>query len=82
MITNDRRVVFDVVARVVFAETALAVKVDCVSACIVVECGARAPRDARFARARRSRVFRRSRRIAVRFNAMFDREISFFRASR
>jgi len=54
MITNDRRVVFDVVARVVFAETALAVKVDCVSACIVVECGARAPRDARFARARRS----------------------------
>ena len=26
MITNDRRVVFDVVARVVFAETALAVR--------------------------------------------------------
>jgi len=42
MITNDRRVVFDVVARV--AATAVAARVvDCVSAaCIVVECAARA----------------------------------------
>jgi hypothetical protein len=42
MITNDRRVVFDVVARV--AATAVAARVvDCVSAaCIVVGCAARA----------------------------------------
>ena len=42
MITNDRRVVFGVVARV--AATAVAARVvDCVSAaCIVVECAARA----------------------------------------
>jgi hypothetical protein len=41
MITNDRRVVFDVVARV--AATAVAARVvDCVSAaCIVVGCAAR-----------------------------------------
>ena len=41
MITNDRRVVFDVVARV--AATAVAARVvDCVSAaCIVGECAAR-----------------------------------------
>ena len=43
MITNDRRVVFDVVARV--AATAVAARVvDCVSAaCIVVGCAARSP---------------------------------------
>ena len=55
MITNDRRVVFDVVARVVFAETAWVVKVDRVSACIMVECGARAPRP-RDSRARADRA--------------------------
>jgi len=54
MITNDRRVVFDVVARV--AATAVAARVvDCVSAaCIVVECAARA-RDPRRGARRRSR---------------------------
>ena len=74
MITNDRRVVFDVVARV--AATAVAARVvDCVSAaCIVVECAARAPRST-------ARTRRRSRRagclslygsrIRVRFNAIY-----------
>ena len=75
MITNDRRVVFDVVARV--AATAVAARVvDCVSAaCIVVECAARARAihgDERGVDRDGRGVYRYTgSRIRVRFNAIY-----------
>ena len=75
MITNDRRVVFDVVARV--AATAVAARVvDCVSAaCIVVECAARARaihgEERGVDRRRAGCLSLYGSRIRVRFNAIY-----------
>ena len=70
MITNDRRVVFDVVARV--AATAVAARVvDCVSAaCIVVGCAARSTATNASAIATGGVFIVNGSRIRVRFNAI------------